>query len=98
MDVIEDTMQAKAYIAQWIKTTNKWLSRIVEDCKLDCEVTTYVARHSWATTAKRLGHSIEVIAEAMGHEHGNRITNVYLDAFDQSVIDEMNATVLAILQ
>lgn len=94
-DVVEDSMKAKALIAQWIKTTNKWLSKIVEDCKLDCEVTTYVARHSWATAAKRLGYSIEVIAEAMGHEHGNRITNIYLDTFDQSLIDEVNEKVFA---
>ncbi|HWZ35263.1 MAG TPA: site-specific integrase [Mucilaginibacter sp.] len=94
-DVVEDSMKAKALIAQWIKTTNKWLSKLVEDCNLDCEVTTYVARHSWATTAKRSGYSIEVIAEAMGHEHGNRITNIYLDTFDQSLIDQVNEKVIA---
>jgi len=94
-NVREDGLQAKAIIAQWIKTTNKWLGNIVKDCKLDCEVTTYVARHSWATTAKRLEFSVELIAEAMGHEHGNRITNIYLDSFDQSVIDEANAKVIS---
>jgi len=97
-NIKEDTMQAKASIAQWIKTTNKWLSKIVEDCKLECEVTTYVARHSWATTAKRSGFSIELIAEAMGHEHGNRITNIYLDNFDQAVIDEANSKVISLIK
>ena len=96
--VEEDSLRAKALIAQWIKTTNKWLGKIAEDCKLDCEVTTYVARHTWATTAKRLGHSIEIIAEAMGHEHGNKITNIYLDTFDQSLIDEVNAKVLSSIE
>jgi len=70
----EDSLKAKRAISQWIKTTNKWLSKIVEECKIEDEVTTYVARHTWATSAKRLGFSIEVIAEAMGHEHGNKIT------------------------
>lgn len=92
-NVDEDSIRAKALITQWIKTTNKWLRSIVEDCKLDCDVTTYVARHSWATTAKRLGFSVEIIAEAMGHEHGNRITNIYLDSFDQGLIDEVNLKV-----
>ncbi|RYY49278.1 MAG: hypothetical protein EOO06_07565 [Chitinophagaceae bacterium] len=92
--VAEDSMKAKGLITQWIKTTNKWLRKIVEDCKLDCDVTTYVARHSWATTAKRLGYSIEIIAEAMGHEHGNRITNIYLDSFDQGLIDDVNSKVI----
>lgn len=58
------------------------------------ELTTYVARHSWATTAKRMGYSNELIAEALGHEYGNKITNIYLDNFEQSVIDEVNEKVL----
>lgn len=45
-------------------------------------LTTYVSRHTWATTAKRLGYSNELIAEALGHEYGNKITNIYLDSFD----------------
>jgi integrase/recombinase XerD len=93
-NTVEDSMRAKALLMQAIKLTNKYLERIVEDCKLNCDVTTYVARHSWATTAKRLGFSIELIAEAMGHEHGNKITNIYLDSFDQSVIDDANAKVI----
>ncbi|MGN6177841.1 MAG: phage integrase SAM-like domain-containing protein [Mucilaginibacter sp.] len=94
----EDSLKAKRLIAQWIKTTNKWLRKITEDCERDCDITTYVARHTWATTAKRLGYSIELIAEAMGHEHGNRITNIYLDTFDQSLIDEVNEKVIQLLQ
>lgn len=92
--IIEDSLQAKRLIAQWIKTTNKWLGKIATDRKIEDEVTTYVARHTWATTAKRLGYSIELIAEAMGHEHGNKITNIYLDNFDQSLIDTMNDKVI----
>jgi integrase/recombinase XerD len=95
--VIEDSMNAKRAISQWIKTTNKWLAKLAEDCRIEDEITTYVARHTWATTAKRLGFSIELIAEAMGHEHGNKITNIYLDTFDQSVIDEVTEKVITVL-
>ena len=92
--IIENSLDAKKLIFQWIKTTNKWLNRIAADCEIDAEITTYVTRHSWATTAKRLGYSNELIAEAMGHEYGNKITNIYLDNFDQSLIDEMNDKVI----
>jgi integrase/recombinase XerD len=95
---VEDSMRAKALLMQAIKLTNKYLERIVKDCKLECEVTTYVARHSWATTAKRLGVPIELIAEAMGHEHGNKITNIYLDSFDQNVIDDANGKVIKCIE
>ncbi|HEY0667643.1 MAG TPA: phage integrase SAM-like domain-containing protein, partial [Sphingobacteriaceae bacterium] len=89
----EDSLEAKKLISQWIKTSNKWLKKIGETSKIEQPLTTYVARHTWATTAKRLGYSNELIAEAMGHEYGNRITNIYLDSFEQSVIDEVNQKV-----
>ncbi|MFD0751261.1 phage integrase SAM-like domain-containing protein [Mucilaginibacter calamicampi] len=95
-NVEEDSVESKKIIHQWIKTSNKWLKRIGADCGIE-HLTTYVARHTWATTAKRMGYSIEVIAEAMGHEHGNRITNIYLDTFDQDVIDDVNAKVVEVL-
>lgn len=61
------------------------------------KVTTYVARHSWATTAKRNGYSNELIAEALGHEYGNRITSVYLDSYGNEVIDNLNEMLLKLL-
>lgn len=80
------------------KIINKYLSRIIKDLKIDQKVTTYTARHSWATIAKKAGFSIEIIAEALGHEYGNRTTAVYLDNFDQSVIDEANQKVINLIQ
>ncbi|MHB8208650.1 phage integrase SAM-like domain-containing protein [Mucilaginibacter sp.] len=80
------------------KVINKYLSRIAKDLKIDQKITTYTARHSWATIAKKAGFSIELIAEALGHEYGNRTTAVYLDNFDQSVIDDANSTVIKLIQ
>lgn len=94
VSVIEDSLIANQKIHQWIKTTNKWMKELAKQCDINETITTYVARHSWATTAKRLGYSNELIAEAMGHEYGNKITNIYLDNFDQSVIDELNEKVI----
>lgn len=96
-NIEEDTFESKKVIQQFIKTTNKWLSRVGKQCGID-NLTTYVARHTWATTAKRLGYSIELIAEALGHEHGNKITNIYLDSFDQSLIDDANARIVQLIE
>jgi integrase/recombinase XerD len=93
----EDSLQAKNIILQWIKTTNKYLKRISAALEIG-EVTTYVARHTWATLAKRMGYSNELIAEALGHEYGNRTTSIYLDSFEQEVIDSVNMNVLKILK
>jgi integrase/recombinase XerD len=93
-DIVEGNKEAKKLIAQWIKTTNKYLNRIALKLGIDDEITTYVSRHTWATSAKKLGFSNEIIAECMGHEYGNKITNIYLDTFEQSAIDTVNTVVL----
>lgn len=90
----EDTLESKKLISQWIKTTNKYLNRIVLPTLGAGKLTTYVSRHTWATVAKKLGYSNELIAEALGHQYGNRITNIYLDDFDVEVIDEMHKRVI----
>jgi len=74
------------------KLANKYLARVTEQLKAE-PVTTYTTRHSWATICKKLGVSIELIAESMGHEYGNKTTAVYLDVFDQDVLDEVNKKV-----
>lgn len=91
----EDSIESKKIIKQWIKTTNKYLNRLSKEAEINREITTYVARHTFATIAKRLGFSNELIAEALGHEYGNKITNIYLDNFDASVIDDMHYKVIA---
>lgn len=95
--IVEDSLTAHKLIKQFIKTTNKYLKRMAEELKIDV-ITTYVARQTWATTAKRIGYSNELIAEALGHEYGNKITNIYLDHFEASIIDEVNARVLEALE
>jgi integrase/recombinase XerD len=43
-----------------------------------------------------MGYSKDLIAEALGHEFGNKVTGIYLDNFDQEVIDDMNEKVSSI--
>ncbi len=72
-----------------MRRTNRRLKKIGKSLNLTLPLTTYVARHSWATIAKRGGTSVAVISEGMGHatEH---ITQVYLDSFENSVLDDAN--------
>lgn len=56
-------------------------------------LTTYYARYSWANIARKLGYSKDLIAEALGHEYGNKVTGIYLDHYDLEIIDEMNCRV-----
>lgn len=93
-DALEDSIATKKIIRQFIKTTNKYLKRLSEIAEIGSPVTTYTSRHSFGTIAKRLGYSNELIAESLGHEYGNKITNIYLDTFDTEVIDSMHQCVI----
>ena len=57
------------------------------------ELTAYWARHSWATIASSIDIPDRVIAEALGHEYGNRITNIYI-RFDIRKVYVANRKVL----
>lgn len=94
--VTEDSIRAKRIIQQCIKTTNKYLKKLSTECELLNSIQTYASRHSFATIAKRLGYSTELIAEALGHQHGNKITNIYLDSFEDEVLDAMHKQVINI--
>lgn len=56
------------------------------------EITSYWARHSWATIAASLDIPKETIAAALGHG-GNTVTDIYID-FDQRKVDEANRRVI----
>ena len=94
--IVEDSLEAKKLIHQWIKTTNKYLKRLSKLANLPINITTYSARYSFASISKQLGYSNEMIAEALGHEYGNRVTNIYLDAFDNNTLDKMHEDVISI--
>lgn len=55
-------------------------------------LSTYWARHTWATVAASLDIPKETIAAALGHG-GNTVTDIYID-FDRKKIDEANRRVL----
>ena len=60
------------------------------------KLTLYVARHSWATTARGNDISMSVIGEALGH-HSETTTQIYLNSIKSSEVDDANARILAVL-
>lgn len=56
------------------------------------QLTTYWARHSWATAAAELDVPKEVIAEGLGHSSGS-VTDIYI-RFDRSKVDIANRRVI----
>ena len=60
-------------------------------------LTTYWARHTWATLAAELDIPKETIAAALGHEIGSPITSIYIN-FDQKKVDKANRMVIDYLK
>lgn len=57
------------------------------------DLSSYWARHTWATIAAELDIPKETISEALGHEIGSPITSIYIK-FDQKKVDEANRKVI----
>ncbi|RKN83437.1 site-specific integrase [Ulvibacterium marinum] len=75
------------------KQYNKDLKEIAFHCEIDTNLTSYVARHTFANSLKQLGVATDVISEALGHET-LAVTQTYLKDLDSSVIDEASALLL----
>lgn len=96
-------MDGRKDYLQYIRQTNNALCKI-GDCERSglggkkthhaiCpDLSTYWARHTWATIAASLDIPKETIAAALGHG-GNTVTDIYID-FDRKKVDDANRKVL----
>jgi len=76
-----------------IKQVNGNMKIIGKELEIETPITTYVARHSYATVLKRSGVSTSIISNALGHE-SESITQTYLDNFESDVFFEANKHLL----
>ena len=56
-------------------------------------LSTYYARHTWATLAYGLGVSKDIISQALGHSNGVSVTDIYIE-YDRDKVDEANRKVI----
>lgn len=85
--------QQRNRIRQAAKSVNRNLKAIGEELNLPIDLTTYVARHSFATVLKRSGVNTSIICEAMGHS-SEKVTQIYLDSFENTQVDEAMSNLL----
>jgi len=77
----------RATYQQLTKVINKYMKQLVSDIGIEKNVTTYFARHSFATVLKRSGAKIEMISELLGHSNVS-VTESYLDSFENDQIQK----------
>jgi len=83
----ETEVQKMNRVRKVIKKINRELREIGRELNIPVNLTTYVARHSFATVLKRSGVNIGIISECLGHSEIST-TLIYLDSFENSQIDE----------
>ena len=77
-----------------LRRVNSDLKQISKDLGIEeKKLTTYVARHTYATVMKRGGHSTAMISEALGHD-SEHTTQIYLDSFENGALDEASKAIL----
>ena len=72
-----------------LRRFNNNLRELARKLYLKSPVTSYTFRHSWATTAKYRGVSIEMISESLGHK-SIKTTQIYLKGFGLKERTEVN--------
>lgn len=77
-----------------LRLYNKHLHQIAKVLNLGVTLTSYVARHSWATTAQNTDVPIAVISTSMGHA-SEKVTHIYLDSFENKKLSDANKKVIA---
>ncbi|WP_459187203.1 phage integrase SAM-like domain-containing protein [Parabacteroides sp. APC149_11_2_Y6] len=74
-----------------IRLQNKRLRKLGK--LLGVTISTYVARHTWASVAKQKGISDELISESMGHT-SLKTTRIYIKLLDTTRLDDANEIVI----
>ena len=69
------------------------LKKIGEMMGLSIPLTTYVARHSWASIARSKNVPLAAISEALGHD-SEKTTRIYLASLDSTVVDNANSLII----
>ena len=79
--------------AKTLKKYNRDLKEIARVLGIQKSITSYVARHSYATNMRQLGTSPDIISQSMGHKNVS-ITMTYLRELDSETIDGANKKLL----
>lgn len=82
-----DEKKCYAAIKQLTKQVNKYVGQIASKVGINEKVSSYSARHSWATISKNSGASMEFISESLGHSDLS-VTKRYLKSFERSTRED----------
>jgi integrase len=77
----ETPENAKKIVQKITSAINKYIKQVAKRIGIE-DISTYTARHSYATVLKRSGANIAFISDSLGHNNINTTMN-YLDSFEK---------------
>lgn len=89
-------LQERRCYQKTLHSINHQLRILSKQIGLISPLTTYVARHTWASIARNQNIPISVISEGLGH-HSEQTTQIYLTSLDTSIINEANRKIIEIV-
>lgn len=93
--ILDSEESRKAYVQYQtaLGYYNRQLKKLGSMLGLDIPLSSYVARHTWATAARDHNIPIAVISSGMGHTTEST-TRIYLNSLDGAVVDKANRIIV----
>lgn len=100
LDILNDSCcgeeEYDAY-QQTLRKMNRNLKRLARIQGVGGKISSYTARHTWATLAKFRGITNELICDALGHT-SVRTTEIYLKAFESNHLKRANRKIISYIK
>lgn len=93
LDGVGKGVEAYQEYRRQLRNFNYNLARLATLCGLSGKVSSYSARHTWATLAKFCEVPEEVISEALGHS-SLEVTRTYLKRFESDKMEKANKIII----
>ena len=91
---IRDSWQSYRNYQDALRHFNRKLGQVMSRLLPGVRVSSYTARHTWATLAFHSGQSVGIISQALGHS-SLRVTETYLKPFGNELVDKANRQLIA---
>lgn len=91
--IFQGNIQEERIYNNALRLYNLHLNQIGKAIRKDIHLTSYVARHSWATIARAENVPIEIISESLGHSN-QQTTSIYIKSLNNIVADSANKKII----
>lgn len=93
---LKDEWQLYRCYLEALRNFNRKLEKVGKLLLPGVKLSSYTARHTWATLSYYMGTTIGIISQALGHS-SVRVTETYLKPFENKKMDDANNQLLQMI-